>query len=63
MLLNYDNHTYFLLWFCVEAILGYNFTDVNTIYSQLNSLNSIPPSKLPQVVSNKYILTNSVIVS
>lgn len=52
MMLNYNSHTYFLLWFCVEAILGYNFTDVDTIYSQLNGLNNIPPSKLPQAVSN-----------
>lgn len=52
MMLNYNSQTYFLLWFCVEAILGYNFTDVDTIYSQLNGLNNIPPSKLPQAVSN-----------
>lgn len=34
-----------------EAILGYNFTDVDLIYSHLHSLDHIPTFKLPHIVS------------
>ena len=33
-----------------EGILGYNFTNVDTIYSQLSFLGGIPADRLPYVV-------------
>ena len=33
-----------------EGILGYNFTNIDTIYSQLNFLGGIPADHLPYVV-------------
>ena len=43
-----------------EGILGYNFTNVNTIYSQLNAPGSIPPTKIKHVVHT--IFYNSAII-
>jgi fringe protein len=41
-------------YWSAEAVLGYAFTDVDSIYSQLHGLSTIPATKLPHVVSISY---------
>ncbi|CAI8040782.1 Beta-1,3-N-acetylglucosaminyltransferase lunatic fringe [Geodia barretti] len=38
----------------IESILGYNFTDVDLIFSELHAISHIPASKLPSLISISY---------